>query len=262
MNSLDYIAKRFLWAWAIIPFASYAQASYFVLASLSSVENAESFSEDINVADYQVVVQAVNVRGSDYYRVLVGPVSEDNENRLRHQLVQLGYAGLWLAEGPEQPAENEGSEQLVENEGFEQPVENKVADTNSMPGATPTCQGTTQEKLVCQSDQVKALLKQWVLALSEGDIDTYLDLYTSLRSPKDGMSRDEWEKLSRARVSHDNLVEIDLKLESLGMEDSGILDVVFLKLTHSDGTPDTTRKRLFLVHEAGDLKIWKEELLL
>ena len=55
--------------------------------------------------------------------------------------------------------------------------------------------------------------------------------------------------------------EINLKLESLGIGDSGLLDVVFSQNYVSPDYQDTVRKRLFLLREADGLKIWKEEVL-
>jgi len=123
------------------------------------------------------------------------------------------------------------------------------------------CSGTTEERLRCHSEEVKGLLRDWVRAWGNGDIDTYLGLYTSVRSPRDDMSRSEWVQNRRERVSPDRPVEINLKLESMGLEDSGIFDVVFRQQYISPNYQDEVRKRLFLLREGDELKIWKEEVL-
>ena len=62
-------------------------------------------------------------------------------------------------------------------------------------------------------------------------------------------------------VSPDRDVEINPKLESLGIGYSGLFDVVFRQEYISPNYQDNVRKRLFLLREADGLKIWKEEVL-
>jgi len=130
------------------------------------------------------------------------------------------------------------------------------------PLAAEPCVGTTEELLQCHSIEVKSFLKQWVLAWGNGDIESYLSLYVEGRTPRSELTRSEWEAHRRARIGPRKLVEINLKLESMGLEDSGIFDVIFLQHYQSDNFQDRVRKRLFLVREAGELRIWKEEVLL
>lgn len=126
--------------------------------------------------------------------------------------------------------------------------------------ATP-CNGSTEEKLQCYSAEVKAFLGRWVQAWGNGDIDTYLALYTSARSPRNDLSRSEWEAHRRARIGPEKQIEINLKLESMGLEDSGIFDVIFTQHYRSASYEDRVRKRLFLLREGGELRIWREEVL-
>ena len=51
------------------------------------------------------------------------------------------------------------------------------------PLAAEPCVGTTEELLQCHSIEVKSFLKQWVLAWGNGDIESYLFLYSEGRSP-------------------------------------------------------------------------------
>ena len=126
--------------------------------------------------------------------------------------------------------------------------------------ATP-CTGTTEEMLQCYSPEVKDFLGQWARAWGNGDIETYLSLYTSARSPRNDLTRSEWEAHRRARIGPDKEIELNLKLESMGLEDSGIFDVIFTQHYRSATYEDRVRKRLFLLREAGELRIWKEEVL-
>lgn len=127
--------------------------------------------------------------------------------------------------------------------------------------AAPTCTGTTEEMLQCYSPEVKDFLRRWAQAWGNGDIETYLSLYTSARSPRDDLTRSEWVAHRRARIGPEKQIELNLKLESMGLEDSGIFDVIFVQHYRSSTFQDQVRKRLFLLREGGELKIWKEEVL-
>jgi murein L,D-transpeptidase YafK len=131
----------------------------------------------------------------------------------------------------------------------------------SMAQAAEPCTGSTEELLECHSGEVKAFLGRWVKAWGNGDIETYISLYANARSPNEDLSRVQWEKNRRDRISPDKQIELNLKLESMGLEDSGIFDIVFQQQYSSASYRDEVRKRLFLVREDGDLKIWKEEVL-
>ena len=123
------------------------------------------------------------------------------------------------------------------------------------------CTGSTSELLQCHSGEIKEFLRRWVIAWGDGDIETYLMLYTQMRSPIDSLTRNQWIENRRERISPDKDIEINLKLESMGLENSGIFDVVFVQHYRSSDYRDQVRKRLFLLREAGELRIWKEENL-
>jgi len=127
--------------------------------------------------------------------------------------------------------------------------------------ASEACSGSTEEKLQCHSAEVKGFLRSWAKAWGEGDIDTYLSLYTTARSPRNDLTRQEWVQHRRARIGPSKEIELNLKLESMGLEDSGIFDVIFLQQYRSASYQDEVRKRLFLLREDGELRIWKEEVL-
>lgn len=127
--------------------------------------------------------------------------------------------------------------------------------------ASEACPGSTEEKLQCHSGEVKDFLRRWVKAWGEGDIDTYLSLYTTARSPRDDLTRPQWVQHRRARIGPGKGIELNLKLESMGLEDSGIFDVIFRQQYESASFRDEVRKRVFLLREGGELRIWKEEVL-
>jgi hypothetical protein len=127
--------------------------------------------------------------------------------------------------------------------------------------ASDACSGSTEEKLQCHSEEVKDFLRRWVRAWGDGDIDTYLSLYTTARSPREDLTREEWILHRRARIGPDKEIELNLKLESMGLEDSGIFDVIFMQQYRSATFQDVARKRLFLLRDGRELKIWKEEIL-
>ena len=108
---------------------------------------------------------------------------------------------------------------------------------------------------------IREFLRQWVIAWGDGDIESYLMLYSEMRSPIDSLTRNQWVQNRRERIGPDKDIEINLKLESMGLEDSGIFDVVFVQHYRSSDYRDQVRKRLFLLREAGELRIWKEENL-
>lgn len=118
--------------------------------------------------------------------------------------------------------------------------------------SAPSCNGTTEELLLCYSPEVKDFLGRWARAWGNGDIETYLSLYTSARSPRDDLTRSEWEAHRRARIGPEKQIELNLKLESMGLEDSGIFDVIFTQHYRSATFEDQIRKRLFLLREAGE----------
>ncbi len=125
--------------------------------------------------------------------------------------------------------------------------------------AETDCQGDTEALLECEAPKIKMFLQSWVSAWADGDVEHYLSHYTEGRSPRTGFTREAWESHRRARISPDQDIEIDLKLESIGREDSGIFDVVFIQHYRSESYEDQVRKRLFLLPEAGEFRIFKEE---
>ena len=127
--------------------------------------------------------------------------------------------------------------------------------------ATEVCSGSTEEQLQCHSAEVREFLRRWVGTWGEGDIDTYLSLYTTAKSPRDDLTREEWIQHRRARIGPGKKIELNLKLESMGLEDSGIFDVIFIQQYQSTTYQDEVRKRLFLLREDGEVRILKEEVL-
>ena len=57
-------------------------------------------SSGLSVAGYEVIVRTAFVNGSEFHRVLVGPVAEDRafQKKFMQWLLDMGYEGAWLVE--------------------------------------------------------------------------------------------------------------------------------------------------------------------
>lgn len=79
----------------------FEEATYVCLASFRSEKKAKAMSIDLNVAGYEVIVRSTLVKGSDYYRVLVGPLPADKEfqQEFMQWLSDMGHEGAWVLEG-------------------------------------------------------------------------------------------------------------------------------------------------------------------
>lgn len=70
--------------------------NYVVAGSFSSVEKAQALAESIEAGAYAITVQAADVSGTRYYRVLVGAVSGSEEAALKADLQGQGFEGVWV----------------------------------------------------------------------------------------------------------------------------------------------------------------------
>ena len=80
---------------------SFEGASYVCLASFRSEERAEAMSIGLSVVRYEVIVRSALVDGSEYHRVLIGPVPADKgfQQEFMRWLFDMGYEGAWLVKG-------------------------------------------------------------------------------------------------------------------------------------------------------------------
>ena len=69
---------------------------YVCIASFLSALKADSVAGHLEVPGYDVLVQAVSVNGSEFFRVLVGAVSPSEEKGLMADLKDMGYLDAWL----------------------------------------------------------------------------------------------------------------------------------------------------------------------
>jgi len=76
------------------------EGTYICVASFRSENKAKAMSIDLNVAGYEVIVRSALVKGSNYYRVLVGPVPADKafQKEFKQWLSDMGYEGAWVLE--------------------------------------------------------------------------------------------------------------------------------------------------------------------
>ena len=75
------------------------EASYLVVGSFLDTEKADEVVISINITGYNVIVRSAMVNGSQYHRVLVGPVSDSDEVDVRQKLSALGFDGVWILRG-------------------------------------------------------------------------------------------------------------------------------------------------------------------
>ena len=79
----------------------FENGSYVCLGSFRSQNKAKTMSTGLSVAGYEVIVRSAFVSGSEFYRVLVGPVAEDRafQEEFMQWLLDMGYEGAWLVKG-------------------------------------------------------------------------------------------------------------------------------------------------------------------
>ena len=79
----------------------FEEARYVCVASFRSEKRAKAMSMGLNVAGYEVIVRSALVNGSDYYRVLVGPLPADKnfQQEFMQWLSDMGYEGAWVLKG-------------------------------------------------------------------------------------------------------------------------------------------------------------------
>jgi len=79
----------------------FEEARYVCVASFRSEKKAKAMSMGLNVAGYEVIVRSALVNGSDYYRVLVGPLPADKnfQQEFIQWLSDMGYEGVWVLKG-------------------------------------------------------------------------------------------------------------------------------------------------------------------
>lgn len=110
----------------------------------------------------------------------------------------------------------------------------------------------------CHRREVKDFLQSWVHAWGSGDADNYIEHYSPFSSPREGMSRGQWEADRRARIGGNNEIVVTLELDSMGISQDGTLDVIFIQSYQSANYKDVVKKQLFLKREDGGLRIQRE----
>lgn len=119
----------------------------------------------------------------------------------------------------------------------------------------------TAEGLACREAAVRDLLQTWVVAWAEADVETYLDLYDE--GPMQGPDefQDSRDALRREQLLAQQNVVLTLELESMGIDEDGNLDVVFVQNYRSSSRRSALRKQLFLSWHGAALKIRREVVL-
>jgi hypothetical protein len=130
------------------------------------------------------------------------------------------------------------------------------------PAIEADCQGNKDSMpLSCYTAEMTLFLESWLKAWGTGDIESYLNHYSTSQSPRSGWTREQWEEERRRLVTPSQSRQISIALESMGIDDKGVLDVIFEQNFASKGYRDVVKKRVFLVREANQLKIVREQSL-
>lgn len=112
----------------------FEQRSYVCLGSFRSQEKAVAMSTGLSVAGYEVIVRPAFVNGSEFHRVLLGPVVGDRafQREFMQWLSDMGYEGAWLVEGVKsyssgnKPDFNNNNELTVLQEPEESPSQKQL----------------------------------------------------------------------------------------------------------------------------------------
>ncbi|MBT4161210.1 MAG: SPOR domain-containing protein [Gammaproteobacteria bacterium] len=105
--------------------------NYVVAASFTLEERADALSVSINAGAHDVMVKSTMVGGTRYYRVLVGPVSEDEEAVVKRQLVEQGHEGVWVLRGVKVPSSSQSLDIGVPPKGFRVPSRQQMPQRNT-----------------------------------------------------------------------------------------------------------------------------------
>lgn len=151
---------------------------------------------------------------------------------------------------------------LVSNYSFgaQDPLIN-CAEADGVVRPECTQDGTTNRSQVQLLEELTAFLESWLNAWGRGDINGYFEHYVANISPNSSLSRRQWEKQRRRSVAAGRDIQVSIELESMGIDDQNVIDVVFLQRYSAKGYQDVTKKQIFLVRQGEGLKITRELVL-
>lgn len=113
----------------------------------------------------------------------------------------------------------------------------------------------------CYRSEVKQFLQSWVIAWGDSEVNDYIEHYATFESPRPDMTRSQWEAERKNRLTRNEDIAVTLELDSMGISDSGDVDVIFLQNYVSDSYHDVVKKQLFLQRSPDGLKIKREVVL-
>ena len=242
----------------VLPASGFAD-KMAVVGSFSSHDAADALAGRLQtlVQEKDLPLRAVAVPVPDTKMIRVGLLPQKDGLDLTGYLSVIrgwGYPEVWMTSVELPPGDDRAESVLSLNNNAVEP-----SGWQKDSEGTEPCSGTINEVLDCSSGEVKALLGRWVNAWANGDLDAYLDLYVSTGSPVEGLNRAAWEQDRRFSIFPELGAEINLNLETIGMSEAGVIDVVFVQQYRSLGSQEETRKRLVLLKENGEFRIWKEQ---
>ncbi|MGH6629177.1 MAG: L,D-transpeptidase Cds6 family protein, partial [Burkholderiales bacterium] len=129
------------------------------------------------------------------------------------------------------------------------------AKTEPTPAVTPAASGLEQ-----QARAVTEAVQGWAKSWSAQNADAYLAAYATNFQPEGGVSRAEWSKVRRDRITRPKRVEVKLIDMQIKLLTDTTARARFLQFYSSEIMEDTVEKRLELVREGAGWKILREQV--
>ncbi|MCB6184461.1 TolC family outer membrane protein [Leeia sp. TBRC 13508] len=114
---------------------------------------------------------------------------------------------------------------------------------------------------VNQQEQVNKFLNAWTAAWSAEDVNGYLASYADTFTPEAGLSRAQWEKQRKQRLTKSGDIAVKLEDIKIDMVDSTHANAQFMQKYESKSFKDVTQKKLELMQKDGKWFINKESLI-
>lgn len=129
-----------------------------------------------------------------------------------------------------------------------------VAVASAKPPATAAASASDPKAGILRS------VKAWAQAWSGQDVNAYLAFYAADFKTPQGMSRADWEKARRARISGPSSIKVSLRDVKVVPRDDRHAAVIFYQSYRSDRFRAHTRKTLEMVRISDDWRIVEERV--
>ncbi|MBV1877081.1 MAG: hypothetical protein KUG79_05525 [Pseudomonadales bacterium] len=129
-----------------------------------------------------------------------------------------------------------------------------IALTNKAPlNLTPTNKDSARS-----ITEAKAMMDLWAAAWSEKNIGQYLAYYSADFTVPGNLSRKQWEKLRRSRITKPKSIDVFLVYDNFAVSADGQVEIEFNQVYNSNLFSDQSRKRVALKKEGEFWLIMKE----